>query len=163
MHNQIIQWLYVIYYRLGLCVWRLFKPLTRGVYIAVWCKNKILLIKNSYKIDYTLPSGGIKRGEQMNVAAARELFEEVNIKVNPDELKFVGAYKNQYEYKNDTINLFEIRLKTEPSLKVDHREVVWAAFIDANHVMRYRLFPTVKTYLQTCLCKNSDVQESKSL
>ncbi len=163
MPNLIVQWIYKIGYKLGLCFWRLFKPLTKGVYVAVWCKNRVLLIKNSYKDDYTLPSGGVKRGERMNVAAARELFEEVHVKVNPDELKFVGAYKNSYEYKNDTINLFEIRLKTEPSLKVDNREVVWAAFVDSSNVMRYRLFPTVKTYLQTYLHKNSGGQMSESL
>ncbi len=154
MFNLIIQWIYIIGYKLGLCFWRLFKPLSNGVYIAVWCKNKVLLIKNSYKNDFTLPSGGIKKGEHPNIAAARELFEEVNIKVKPDELKFVGAYSNRYEYKRDTINLFEIRFKSEPAFKVDNREVIWAAFIDSADVMRFQLFPTVRTYLQNYLSKN---------
>ncbi len=154
MRNVIIQWVYIIGYKLGLCFWRVYKPLSTGVYIAVWCKNNILLIKNSYKKDYTLPSGGIKKGESLNTAAARELFEEVNITVNPDELKFVGAYLNRYEYKRDTINLFEIRLKCEPAIQVDNREVIWAAFIDSADVMRFQLFPTVRTYLKNYLRKN---------
>jgi len=154
MFNLIIQWIYIIGYKLGLCFWRLFKPLSNGVYIAVWCKNKVLLIKNSYKNDFTLPSGGIKKGERPNIAAARELFEEVNIKVKPDELKFVGAYSNRYEYKRDTINLFEIRFTSEPAFKVDNREVIWAAFIDSADVMRFQLFPTVRTYLQNYLSNN---------
>jgi len=154
MFNLLIQWIYIIGYKLGLCFWRLFKPLSNGVYIAVWCKNKVLLIKNSYKNDFTLPSGGIKKGERLNIAAARELFEEVNIKVKPDELKFVGAYSNLYEYKRDTINLFEIRFKSEPAFQVDNREVIWAAFIDSADVMRFQLFPTVRTYLQNYLSNN---------
>ena len=154
MFNLIIQWIYIIGYKLGLCFWRLFKPLSNGVYIAVWYKNKVLLIKNSYKNDFTLPSGGIKKGERPNIAAARELFEEVNIKVKPDELKFVGAYSNRYEYKRDTINLFEIRFTNEPAFQVDNREVIWAAFIDSADVMSFQLFPTVRTYLQNYLSKN---------
>jgi 8-oxo-dGTP pyrophosphatase MutT (NUDIX family) len=151
MLNLIIQWIYIIGYKLGLCFWRVFKPLSTGVYIAVWCKNRVLLIKNSYKNDYTLPCGGIKKGERLNIAAARELFEEVNIKVNPDELKFVGAYSNPHEYKRDTINLFEIRFQSEPAFQVDNREVIWASFIDSADVMHFRLFPTVRTYLQNYL------------
>ncbi len=154
MLNLIIQWIYIIGYKLGLCFWRVFTPLSTGVYIAVWYKNKVLLIKNSYKNDYTLPSGGIKKGERLRIAAARELFEEVNIKVNPDELKFVGSYSNRYEYKRDTINLFEIRFKSEPAFQVDNREVIWAAFINSADVMRFRLFPTVRTYLQNYLSTN---------
>jgi len=153
MLNRIIQWTYIIGYKFGLCFWRVFKPLSNGVYIAVWCSDKVLLIKNSYKKDYTLPSGGIKKGEGLKIAAARELFEEVNIKVNPDEFKFVGAYSNRYEHKRDTINLFEIRFTTEPAFKVDDREVIWASFIDSADAMRFRLFPTVRSYLQNCLSK----------
>jgi len=153
MLNLIIQWIYIIGYKTGLCFWRVFKPLSTGVYIAVWYKNSVLLIKNSYKNDYTLPCGGIKKGECLKIAAARELFEEVNIKVNPDELKFVGAYSNRYEYKRDTINLFEIYFKNKPAFQVDNREVIWAAFINSADVMRFRLFPTVRTYLQDYLSK----------
>src|SRR5574338_205195 len=63
--------------------WTVRKPHTHGALIAVWHDGKILLVKNSYRNDYTLPGGYVRSGEPVSVAAARALAEECEITVAP--------------------------------------------------------------------------------
>ena len=54
-------------------------------------KDEILLVQDSsrYFFDdksWTLPGGGIQRGEEVQIAATRELREELGLEVEPDSL-----------------------------------------------------------------------------
>lgn len=68
---------------------------SRRTRIMLVSGGEILLVRDSsrYFFDsesWTLPGGGIKRGEEVSVAAARELFEELGISVEPDALVLLG-------------------------------------------------------------------------
>ncbi|GBC60440.1 NUDIX hydrolase [Desulfonema ishimotonii] len=142
------QWALTLAYRVLLCFWFVFRPRTRGVHVAVWHDGRVLLIRNSYKPGYTLPGGCLKSGEKAVRAAARELCEEVALRVSPNALHFVGAFPNPHEFKRDTIYLFEITLPDRPAFRADQREVAEAAFISPSQALRLSLFPTVRRYLQ---------------
>lgn len=57
--------------------------------------HEVLLVKNWLgSQQWTLPGGGIKRGETPLQCAVRELFEETGLVVEPSELSFVGYMTN---------------------------------------------------------------------
>ena len=67
----------------------------RGVAVVLRC-GKVLLVRDKGKSRYSLPGGGIKKGEPTVSAAARELFEELGLRaVNIRRLRecdFKGSF-----------------------------------------------------------------------
>ena len=124
-----------------------YRPKTQGAYAALWLDGKILLIRNSYKSVYTLPCGGIERGETPVEAAHRELLEEVGLDVPIENFQPVCQLVNHTEFKRDHIFLFEVQLKVSPRLKADGREVVWLGFRDLKSALTLPVFPPVRDYL----------------
>jgi len=118
------------------------------VWVAVWCRGEILLIKNAYRNSITLPGGGIDRGELEEQAAMRELLEEVGIESAPGDLRFWGQYLSHVEFKHDHINLFELELSQRPEIRLDNREVTWADIRCPEQALSLALFPALRTYLE---------------
>lgn len=145
--DKIIRITYRVAYLGHLAVNFFYRPKTRGAYVALWLEGKILLIRNSYKSVYTLPCGGIERGETPVEAAHRELLEEVGLDVPIKNFQPVCQLVNHTEFKHDHIFMFEIQLKTPPRLKVDGREVVWLGFRDLKSALTMPVFPPVQDYL----------------
>lgn len=149
--DKFLQKSYWVAYKLKLLYNFIFYPTAHGVYIAVWCKGKILMIKNSYKSYYTLPCGGLKKHETAKLAAIRELFEEVNIKVSTQDLTFAGKYFSKVEYMHDHITLYELYFSDIPKFQCDNQEVIWAGFKKPSEMINSNVFPFIKIYLSTKL------------
>ena len=145
--NTTVRVFYKLAYKLILFAWFFYRPTVRGVYIAVWYDKKILIIKNSYKKQFTIPCGRIKRGENLTEAAVRELSEEVGIKVYESDLKFIGQYKFNYKYVSEIGNFFELETSNLPNISVDNREVVWAQFTAPDQALLLELNPLVRSYI----------------
>lgn len=146
--DRMWQLLLNIAYRLHVCYCFFRRPTHHGVYVALWHGERILLIKNSYRRCHTLPGGSCKRGEDPAATASRELLEEIGYSISPEALTFVETHFSRFEFTKDYIDLFEVRLDEEPSLRVDNREVVRAEFMSVGDALTLRLFPTVKDYLE---------------
>ena len=136
-------------YRLALVYWRIARPDTYGAFVAVWHEGRVLAIKNSYRPQWTFPGGGIKTSESAIQAAARELREEVGIKVESSSLGIVAEFICHSEFKKDHATAFEIVLEAEPEVRVDGLEVVEAKFIDFTELVarRNEFTETVNCYL----------------
>ncbi|MFK5891695.1 MAG: NUDIX hydrolase, partial [Pseudomonadota bacterium] len=87
-------------------------------------------------------------------AARRELYEEVHIKVDVNELKLVETFHSKIEYMDDYSTLYELNLSHPENFKCDNREVIWADFLNPKEALNQPLFPSVKAYL----LKKSDSQ-----
>jgi ADP-ribose pyrophosphatase YjhB (NUDIX family) len=129
--------------------WTVRRPHTHGSLIALWYEGKILLVKNSYRHDYTLPGGYVRRGEPVSVAAARELAEECEIAVDPREIKQVYAGVHDYEHRQDDVTISEVTVDRAPKIAVDHREVVWAGFKSREEALAMPIVPHLREYLQS--------------
>lgn len=105
-------------------LWFITRPTTSGAKVVVVCGDEILLIKTTYGYSYSLPGGGIKKGEKPDEAAKRELFEEVGIRV--DVILPLPSFVTHEEYKHDTVYSFytEVQSKdfTLDALEIDCAE-----------------------------------------
>jgi 8-oxo-dGTP pyrophosphatase MutT (NUDIX family) len=145
--DKLFQVIYRVAYRCHLVVNFLLRPKTRGSYVALWLDGRILFIRNSYKSVYTLPCGGIGRGETPVEAARRELLEEVGLDIAIKDFRQVWQHINLTEFKQDHITLFEVHLNAQPRLKPDGREVVWLGFRSLKDALAMPVFPPVREYL----------------
>ena len=66
--------------------------------------GRVLVVKAHYKHYWSFPGGVIDAGETPRMAACRETFEEVGIRVQPDDLVFrmvvdrVGTVAETYQF-----------------------------------------------------------------
>ncbi len=136
--------------------WGFRNPNTHGALIAAWYDEQILLVKNSYRNEYTLPGGYVRAGETPEQGAARELREEVGVDVSPSELSLAYEDTKPYENRRDHVTICEVFLKSPIELAVDNREVVWAGFRRPDEVLSLPIVPHLRDYLTADRLKTSD-------
>ncbi len=135
-------------YNLALVWWFVRRPTTEGTLVGVWRGREVLLLQNSYRRDFSLPGGGQDPGESPAQTGSRELREEVGLSVAPSELREVFEARGTDEYKRDRCFFVELTVKSPPTLALDNREVVWAAFIDVDTVLQLPLPRIVRNYFE---------------
>jgi len=83
----------------------LFLHNSHRVRVLVVRGDKILLVKNSYGTKrWSLPGGGIERGESCMSAAVRELAEETKIDIEKSALTLLGTARVSGRIKYPAIN-----------------------------------------------------------
>lgn len=128
--------------------WFVRRPSTHGSLVAVWHGGEILLVKNSYRRQYTLPGGYIRRGESAVEAAARELREEVGLEVPVETVRLAFTGVHEFEFRQDKVSISELEVDERPRLDVDNREVVWAGFMSPAAVLELDVVPHIRDYLR---------------
>jgi 8-oxo-dGTP diphosphatase len=128
--------------------WFVRRPHTKGALVAVWHDGEILLVKNSYRRQYTLPGGYVRRLETPREAAVRELAEEVGIEIHPADVVIAYAGRLPFEHRDDQVTILELEVEDRPAFTVDDREVVWAGFARPEEVLRWPLLPHLRAYLR---------------
>lgn len=127
--------------------WSLRRPHTRGALVAVWHDGDLLIVKNSYRAQYTLPGGYIRSDESPSEAAARELAEECGIYVQPERIRQVYQHVHAFEFRKDDVSIGEVELAERPPVRIDHREVVDARFFSPAAAEQLPLVPHLAEYL----------------
>ena len=93
-------------------------------------KNKILITKRpSHKFFgefWEFPGGKLESNETFEEAAARELYEELGIKINIKNLKSLEILNHSYDRKNFIImNLFCLNKWTGKIRNIDTKNFLW--------------------------------------
>ncbi len=127
--------------------WRVAHPTGQGAFVAVWHADTLLLIRNSYRAGETTPCGGIDPGETPREAARRELREEVGIDVPEAALRFACQIELHHQGKCDVASFFELHCESPPAVRIDGREVSWAAFVPRRELPGRPLVPHLEAYL----------------
>jgi 8-oxo-dGTP pyrophosphatase MutT (NUDIX family) len=146
--DRLWQLAYAAAYRLLLLWWLVRRPAHRGALVALWHDGEILLLRSSYRRGWSLPGGGIARGESAREAAVRELREEIGLSVPAASLHEAQALEFTWEHRSDHTTIFELALAQRPTLRLDNREIVAAAFLAPKAIDLAEVAPHVAHYLR---------------
>lgn len=84
--------------------WRVARPQTLGVKVAVRVEGGVLLVRHAYSDRrLALPGGRVRRGESVRAAASREAAEELGVEIDEAVWQLVGVFQNDTEHKRDLI------------------------------------------------------------
>lgn len=124
------------------CDFILFHNVAGAVAVVIKCGDEILLTRRNQepkkgKLD--LAGGFVDPKESAEETCARELFEEMKMRIDITKLKYLASLPNIYEYKNiiyNTLDLFyeyESDEKFEVNLEIyEISETVWLKIQDIN-------------------------------
>ncbi len=94
--------------------------------MLIECQGKILLTRLGYAhLGWTIPGGGVHRGESYAEAARREIKEEVGIILG--NLDKIGEYESRKEYKRDTVVCFRA-IVSSSDFRIDNIEIAEAGW-----------------------------------
>jgi ADP-ribose pyrophosphatase YjhB (NUDIX family) len=105
----------------------LWAPVALGAHaLIVDASGKVLLARHSYMDGWSLPGGGVARGEPPAVAILRELGEEIG-DVRADAPQLAGVFSRRAGWTTNVIVLYRLtnaEVVFRPSLEV--REILFA-------------------------------------
>ena len=104
----------------------LLRPVALGAHaVCVDRDGRVLLVRHSYMRGWSLPGGGVNRGEPAAHAVVRELKEELGtFRARPPE--FVGLFTNRSGWATNVVALYrfdDAEVEFRPNLEV--REIVF--------------------------------------
>jgi 8-oxo-dGTP pyrophosphatase MutT (NUDIX family) len=138
--------IYRVGYPIATLWWRIRRPYHTGALVVVYVSSKILLLRPSYRREWNLPGGGVRKGETPEQAARRELEEETGIVAPPLQEK--GQVKGVWKGRRETVYFFELRLDQKLPVTIDNREIIEADFVPAKEVKSRALTGPVEIYLR---------------
>jgi ADP-ribose pyrophosphatase YjhB (NUDIX family) len=142
--DRAFQLAYVCAYQMMRAYWTVRRPTTHGALVTLWNEGQVLLVRNSYVPYYSLPGGYIHAGESGSEAAARELGEEVGLTTRPEQLSLVHEETHPWQGKQDHVQIFSLDVPRRPQIKIDHREVIEAAWWSPERALTLNLFPPLR-------------------
>ncbi|HEX6764234.1 MAG TPA: NUDIX hydrolase [Polyangiaceae bacterium] len=144
-----IQLGFIVAHRMLRAYWAVRRPETHGSLVAVWHAGELLIVKNSYRREHTLPGGYRRPGETAEEAGARELAEECAIYIDPTRIREVYRGTHPFEFRKDDVTIVETEIETRPSLiGIDYREVTWAGFKPPAEILGMRIVPHLREYIE---------------
>lgn len=135
------------------CSFTYFHNIASAVAAILEYDGKIILIKRNdepCKGKLDLPGGFVDPKETAEDAVRREIKEE--LKINVEQLKYIGSYPNVYEYKDviyNTVDLFFYsKIDTLPK-EVDETEIAELVLVDPLNIPLSEIaFESTKTCLE---------------
>ena len=139
------------------CEYVLFHNVAGAVAVIIKNGNEILFTRRNQepkkgKLD--LAGGFVDPKESAEETCVRELFEEMQIKVDISQLKYLASLPNTYEYKNilyNTIDLFyEYEISEKLELHLEQSEISEAVWIKKEAIKLEDIaFDSQKKFFET--------------
>ena len=143
-----IQLGFIVAHRMLRAYWAVRRPRTKGALVAVWHRGDLLIVKNSYRREHTLPGGYRRPGESAAEAGARELAEECSIYIDPTRIREAYQGEHPFEFRKDDLTILETEIETRPAnIGIDYREVTWAGFKAPDEILKMNIVPHLREYI----------------
>jgi 8-oxo-dGTP diphosphatase len=125
--------------------WHVRRPRHEGALVAIYVGRALLLVKTSYRAEWSFPGGSIRPGEAPNAAAQREMEEEIGL--SPYPLVPAGSVSGIWDGRRDTVHFFELHLDRLPELRLDNREIIAAHLASPEALHGIAVTRAVAAYL----------------
>lgn len=149
-----------IVFRLGFPLariwWRLRHREHRGALVAIYVGQELLLLRSSYRTEWNFPGGSVRRGETPEMAARRELVEEIGLEVSL--LSPAGDAQGIWDGRRDHVHFFELRLDRLPALQLDNREIIAAQLAPPGALRGMPLTGPVAAYVARTLLRSRQIE-----
>jgi 8-oxo-dGTP diphosphatase len=123
---------YELIFRLKKLVWFITRPKRQGVKCVLESNGKILMIKRTFGTDkFVFPGGAIYVGESPEVAAKREIQEDLGIKL--DQIKALGSFEQIVHHRNETLHCFSAQAQSK-ALSVDQNKIHSICWFDRKNL-----------------------------
>jgi 8-oxo-dGTP pyrophosphatase MutT (NUDIX family) len=125
-----------IVYFIGMPFWYIYFRLSpvRSRIIVV-CGNEVLMVKGWLGPGlWTLPGGGVKKNELLEVAARRELKEEVGIEEPESSLRLIGSYRHNGKVIKYKAEIMVLELGKKPVLRRQKLEIAEAKWFGISEI-----------------------------
>jgi 8-oxo-dGTP diphosphatase len=142
-------------YQLMRVYWAAFRPVTRGVLVAIWHGGEVLIVRTSYARHLSMPGGYRRRRETVREAAVRELREEVGLRVEPEALRPCLTLRHRWLGKDEHVDVLELLPAGRPAVEIDRREIVEARFTPPREALALALLPPVRRAIEQHLARES--------
>jgi len=140
-------------YKLAYIGWICFKYFfinkTFGAQVVVWHNNKLLLVKSSYRNNFSFPGGYLKKNEDSLLGALRELKEETGLQLQTHQLIFFQLFKETCQNTDVNNYVYEAFLDSDfqKNINVDGQEIIEAGFFKIDDTSSLPLDANVLQYL----------------
>jgi len=100
--------------------------------------GKILSTKSKGKTKYYIPGGKRELGETDEQTLIREILEELNVKIKPDTIEYVGTFKAQADEANKGIlvkmTCYKALYNGLLESKSEIEEIKWLSYKDLDSI-----------------------------
>ena len=122
-------------FALILPVFRLYLKGSQRAYVIVQVDGQVLLSKNWIgRQKWQLPGGGVKKTENLEQAASRELKEEAGIDIVTNQLKKITDGIWQTDRLGYAYHIFNIKLSDKPPVKQLYPEIIETAWVEPREL-----------------------------
>lgn len=109
------------------------------------CEGSLLIIQRqrlkSFGMHWAIPTGKIEQGENARACMARELCEELNLKVDEEDLRPLSDFLVEDNGIRFEYVAFTLTLSQRPRLELKNDEVRLADWVPIKRVLKRRVVP----------------------
>jgi len=134
-----------VLYWLGWPVWRVVMPRSVRTRVFVVCDGEVLVVRPILGSgNWSLPGGGLHRGEDARRGARREVAEETGIVLDPQALVDFGLHESARNGIKLRGQYFGAQLYARPKLQLQKREIAAAEWRPPDTVDALREFAALR-------------------